>query len=326
MTDRTPVTVICGFLGAGKTTLINHILANPGHERIGVLVNDFGAINIDEELIETGSPGQIELTNGCICCTIQDDLASALVQLRVGSPELSRIVVECSGVSNPLGVMKIFEWERVSELAYPESVFALVDAHLFQDLDYESSELVIDQAAMSDLVFLNKIDLVGEETVRAVTQTLSEAQQSMQIVPVVHSRIDPEILFGREGLSTLDRLDAAEAGEIVEHDELFESKAYCWPSSVALAQLEEFAQALPGSVLRAKGIFGVVAGADTESRKCIFQRVGKRTTITVDEACWSEGGKIVLLARRGGLDAERLQPAFDRLPSAYRVSTSMKAT
>lgn len=101
----TPVTIVCGFLGAGKSTLLNRLLREPQGERLGVIVNDFGAINIDKDLIKVETSDQIELSNGCVCCSVREDLASGLVALSRVEPGFSRVVVECSGVSNPVGVL-----------------------------------------------------------------------------------------------------------------------------------------------------------------------------------------------------------------------------
>ena len=326
MTESIPVTIISGFLGAGKTTLINNLLEDPGGERLGILVNDFGNINIDQKLIDSEAGNQIDLTNGCVCCTIQDDLASALVQLLGRSPDLTRIVVECSGISNPLGVLKIFEWDSVSRISHPESIFALVDASTFAELDFVSTELAIDQAAASDIVFLNKTDLVPEETWRQVSATLLEAQRSMRIVPVERARIDAGLLFGQGEPAFRDRPELERETRAGTHEDLFESEAYCWPEAIELAKLEEFARALPDSVLRAKGIFGIWVDGAAESRRCVLQRVGRRTTISVDDRSWPEGGEIVLLARCGDLVPEALRQAFDAAPGSYRVRTSMQAS
>lgn len=326
MREPIPVTIVCGFLGAGKTTLINNLLENPGGERLGVLVNDFGGINIDRKLIDFESGNQIDLRNGCVCCTIRDDLAAALVQLVARSPELTRIVIECSGISSPLGVLKIFEWDSVSAVSHPEGVFALVDASTFQELDYESTELVIDQAAASDMVFLNKIDLVSEETCQQILATLLEAQRSMRIVLVEKAKVGAELLFGQRWPSSRDRKQPERGMGVGAHENLFESEAYCWPSALELAKVEEFARALPDSILRAKGIFGIRVDGAVQSRRCILQRVGKRTSITLDDRPWPEGGEIVLLARRGGLAQEALRRAFEMVPGSHRVGMSLKAS
>ena len=162
-TDPVPVTIISGFLGAGKTSLLNYLLnANHGL-RVAVLVNDFGEINIDAELV-SGVAGEssIELSNGCICCSIRNDLLDAVVQLMERPEPLEYIVIETSGVSDPMAVSLTFMAPQLHARTRVDSILTVVDAEQIGEISGKSRELALEQIAIADMVVLNKIDLVDD--------------------------------------------------------------------------------------------------------------------------------------------------------------------
>src|SRR5689334_983924 len=167
-----PVTVLAGFLGAGKTTLLRRILADPGGVRFGVLVNDFGAINIDAELVVAAGADRVALANGCICCTIRDDLVAALQGLVALDAPPEHLLIETSGVSRPLAVVDAVRDPQLEDRLAIDAVFCLVDAAGFGELDYAATELAIDQASAADLVVVNKCDIAAAADIAAVESTL----------------------------------------------------------------------------------------------------------------------------------------------------------
>jgi G3E family GTPase len=128
-----PITIVSGFLGAGKTTLVNQLLASAS-ERLAVMVNDFAALNIDAELIRTSEPDRIALTNGCVCCTLRDDLVAAALQLAALDPPPDRIVLETSGVADPYGVMEAFYDPALADRLSVDCTVCVVDAEQFLEL------------------------------------------------------------------------------------------------------------------------------------------------------------------------------------------------
>jgi G3E family GTPase len=307
-----PATIISGFLGAGKTTLVNYLLRNPGAERLAVLVNDFGAINIDQELIKVEAKNQIELANGCVCCSIQDDLAAGLMSISRTAEKFTRVVLECSGVSHPAGVLKVFDSVPVSDAFGVESIVCLIDTLHFMDLDFRSTELAIDQATMSDLVLLNKIDLVSAEGVNNVREVLQDAQRGMKIANVVQARMPTEILFGERWSDAAARPTAMKG----DHHELFESVAYGWDDPIDLDDFKKFAEAIPPKVLRGKGLLSLKEGG--YPTRAVFQLVGKRSSVEfAPESGW-EGSEIILIARRGELDKQGVRDALQYCPGAHR--------
>ena len=167
-----PMTILSGFLGAGKTTLLNHILHGNHGLKIAVLVNDFGAINIDAQLVVGVEGETVTLSNGCICCTIRGDLLKQTLKLlrREDLPEY--IIIETSGVSDPITVANTFLTPEIKPLAQLDSILVVVDADNILTLDEENFGLALDQIAVADIVVLNKVDLVTAEELEDIKTEL----------------------------------------------------------------------------------------------------------------------------------------------------------
>ena len=167
-----PITILSGFLGAGKTTLLNHILHGDHGLKIAALVNDFGAINIDAQLVVGVEGESVSLSNGCICCTIRGDLLKETLKLlrRQDPPEY--IIVETSGVSDPIAVANTFLLPDIKPLVRLDSILVVVDADNILTLDEENLGLALDQIAAADIVVLNKVDLVKAEELEDVKTDL----------------------------------------------------------------------------------------------------------------------------------------------------------
>ena len=318
-----PVTIISGFLGAGKTTLLNRILKETP-ERLGVLVNDFAAINVDIELVEAADENKISLSNGCVCCTIKDDLLAAALELERSEPRPERIVIETSGVSNPISVAEAFLSEHVARRLFVDCTICLVDAENFAELDYTSTELAIDQAAVADLVLLNKCDLAPEEAIAAVEATLRGALPAMRIVRTKQAQVPWPVIAGpsdrefecaagqpavRAGLapgSSNHRHD--HAGRDHSHDFV----SWSWSGGLcSLAAFQEAVRKLPREVLRAKGIFHF---PDAPGERGVFQLVGKRAALELQpDSNADRRSSLVLICRSGTLVDGELDTLFDEI-------------
>ncbi|MFL0577763.1 GTP-binding protein [Dietzia sp. 179-F 9C3 NHS] len=214
---RIPVTVLSGFLGAGKTTMLNHLLANREGRRIAVIVNDMSEINVDAALVageghlERGEEKLVELTNGCICCTLREDLVESVARLaRTG--EFDAIVIESTGISEPMPVAATFEWEfedgfRLDSLARLDTMVTVVDAATFlgavargdrlEELDMAAGEgdertvadLLVDQVEFADLVLVSKADLVSDRLAGATEQMIRALNPRARVRRLDHGRI-----------------------------------------------------------------------------------------------------------------------------------------
>ena len=185
---RIPFTVIGGFLGAGKTTLLNHWLRHAGGQRLAVLVNDFGAINIDAMLIETNSGDTIALSNGCVCCQIGDDLSLALMRVLDSNKPFDAVVIEASGVADP---WRIAQLGRADPRLQLDGVIVLVDASAA--LDQARDPLLADtlerQLKAADLVVVNKIDLVTEAERVALDAWIARVAEGARMVVATHAEL-----------------------------------------------------------------------------------------------------------------------------------------
>jgi len=195
---KLPVTLLCGFPGSGKTALLRRLLAGAqaGQAKIAALVHDFAAVGLDQGPVARAAGGRVALANGCVCCAIQDDLVVALARAAREADAGTRIVVECGGVAHPASLAGLFGHPLAGQMLALDRVVCMVDACLFPDLDYAETELAIDQAAMADLVLLNKADLASGQSLEAIEATLLGAQPAMRIVRCEHGCVPAELIVG----------------------------------------------------------------------------------------------------------------------------------
>ena len=179
-----PITILTGFLGAGKTTLLNRILTGNHGLRVGVLVNDFGAINIDAELVVGVDGNTISLANGCVCCQIRDDLIESVVALLARPEAIEYILLEASGVADPAGIFATFTDLNLRDRIRLDSVICVVDAdQVFAHPEYPPLlELKLLQIGFADMLILNKVDLAGPAQVEKVKNWLDEHFGRLRVV------------------------------------------------------------------------------------------------------------------------------------------------
>ena len=192
---RLPATVIGGWLGAGKTTLVNHLLRHAGGRRIAVLVNDFGEVSIDADLIEGAEGGVLSLAGGCMCCSWGEDLFGTLARVRDRQPAPDVLLVETSGVAQPATVARLL---RLAPDLDVEGVVVLVDAETVREraADRYVGELVRQQLAEADLLLLNKLDLVTPGQAVEVMQWLGAQVPGVRVVPAEQGRVEPGVVLG----------------------------------------------------------------------------------------------------------------------------------
>lgn len=190
------MTILGGFLGAGKTTLLNHVLQTDHGRRVAVLVNDFGRVNIDAALVVGVAEGALELSNGCICCSLRDDFMATVQRVLERQEPPEHIIIEASGVSDPAAIARGFDEPGIADLVRLDAVLVVVDAE--QHLQLRLADLIVatGQLKAADIVVLSKIDLVDEATVVSVETAIHRSVPRARIVRAAHGRIPPEVFFG----------------------------------------------------------------------------------------------------------------------------------
>ncbi len=223
-----PVTIITGFLGSGKTTLLNHILTNQSGVKTAVLVNEFGEIGIDNELIVATDDSTIELSNGCICCTINSDLLDAVYKVLERPDKIDYLIVETTGVADPLPVALTFLGTELRDLTRLDSIVTLVDCENFS-LDLFNSEAAYSQIAYGDIILLNKTDLVDEADVDALEVRIRDIKNDARILRTRQSQV-PLPLVLSVGLFESDKyFDAADKPHDHDHDHHDHGSQDCEP-------------------------------------------------------------------------------------------------
>jgi G3E family GTPase len=211
-----PVTIITGFLGSGKTTLLNHILQNQQGIKTAVLVNEFGEIGIDNDLIVATGEDMVELNNGCICCTINEDLVKAVHKVLARSEQIDYLVVETTGLADPLPVALTFLGTELRDITRLDSIITLVDAENFS-LDLFNSEAAQSQITYGDIILLNKTDLVDEADVDILELRLRDMKEGARIIRTSKSQVSLPMILS-VGLFESDKyLDAPATHDERDH-------------------------------------------------------------------------------------------------------------
>jgi cobalamin biosynthesis protein CobW len=330
MLAKTPVTIVTGFLGAGKTTLIRHLMANAGGRRLAFIINEFGDVGIDGDLVKACSDAAcpedaiVELANGCICCTVADDFAPAITALIAREPKPDHIVVETSGLALPKPLIKAFDWPDLRARLTVDGVVAVVDAAAvaegrFADdparvdaqraadpaLDHENplEEVFEDQLMSADLIVLNKVDLIDQSQVETLKSRMAgAAPRAVKVALAREGAIDPEVLIGMNAAAE-DDLEARPSHHDAEgehdHDD-FDTFVVTIPATNDPDRLvDRLASATRAhDILRIKG-FVEVAG---KPMRMLVQGVGSRFRRDFDRAWRADEprlSRLVVIAERG---------------------------
>jgi G3E family GTPase len=317
------VTVITGFLGSGKTTLVKHILTNLHGLRTAVIVNEFSELGIDSELIVSADDDMVELENGCICCSINNNFVDAIFRILARDRRVDYLVVETTGLADPLPVVLTFLRSEFRELTRVDSIITVADAGSFC-LDLFESEAARNQLRYGDVVLLNKCDLVDAAHLRTLESSIRGVKEGARIIQTTQCRL-PLPLILSVGLFQSDRFFAdqehQEAGHGAHdhaHDHVaadgFESLSFQSERPFAVHKFQDFLNRLPENVYRGKGLLWI----HESNQRHIFHLVAGR--FSLDESPWDGPmtNKLVLIGRnldRGQLRAQ-LEACLAPVPSS----------
>ena len=341
--NPTPVTILTGFLGAGKTTLLNQVLNGNHGLRIAVLVNDFGAVNIDSQLIlGIEDDDTISLPNGCICCMMRGELLAAAHKLAARADRPDHLIVEASGVAYPVGIVTTFASPFASEHFLLDSVLAVVDAEqamqhllarsaarrrfgekierfLYTVFPSTQAELYENQIGTADLVVLNKTDLLDDDSLAAVRGWLDYISPRARRFETTFGQIPLTLALG-SGRFDLSQVwdpgpdlqpDPLEPDNYdPDHARLLQTWHFRSDTPFDLNRLEQALRSLPPGVYRAKGIIFL---ADYPEKRGILHVVGQRVRLVVG-AAWqaseSPYSEFVVIGARDGVNPDELQTRF----------------
>ncbi|UWU78223.1 GTP-binding protein [Bradyrhizobium huanghuaihaiense] len=271
-----PVLLVTGFLGAGKTTVVNHLLAHADGRRIAAVVNDFGAINIDAELIAGASDGVVSLANGCICCSLEGDLLRTLSTLLRRDPRPEYIVIETSGIADPADIVRNLMDPVILREAPLETVLCVIDAGTPPSALNDA--LVRSQLRVADIVALSKLDLADEGAAARMREAIRAQRVPAVVVDANHGEIPSALLFP----AAVDRAPTRrEPGPKRPAEERFETLSWTSDYPISLPRLQQAIGRLAPKLARAKGLFETV---EQPGRQMVFQFAGGRATLAPGEA------------------------------------------
>ena len=306
-----PLTLVTGFLGAGKTTLVNRVLESRPAEPVAVLVNDFGSINIDGALIATRSDNMLTLENGCICCSLRDDLVASVTQLLDRPDAPRRVLLEASGVADPGPIAATFLAPAFRHRLRLDGVVCVVDAEQAFDRP-ELEPLQLRQVGYSDLVLLNKADLVEPARLEAVRDRIRSEFHGARIVAAAHCQVPAEVLFSG---GSVPRAAAGTDSEAMPPDNGgFESWSIRRDAAFSADGLHELGCELPYWVYRAKGVVRLAGRRNQPDRRGVLQVVGRRTDIHAGREWQSADGlsSLVFIGSAAEFDSAVLESLVHR--------------
>lgn len=335
--SKIPVTVITGFLGSGKTTLIRHLMANAGGRRLAILVNEFGTVGVDGDILKSCAipdcPAEniVELANGCICCTVADDFIPTIEALMALPTRPDHILIETSGLALPKPLLKAFDWPAIRSKITVDGVIALADAEAVaagrfapdeaavdaqrladDSIDHETplSEVFEDQISCADIILMSKADLAGEAGLAAARKIIeAESPRPIRILSMTEGVIDPNVVLGLNAAAEDDlaaRPSHHDGADDHEHDD-FETIVVPMPEiddvDALVAAIEKLAT--EQHILRVKG-YVAVAG---KPMRLLVQAVGARVRHQFDRPWGADArqGHLVVIAEHDHINTAAIR-------------------
>ena len=301
---RAPVTIVTGFLGSGKTTLLNRLLTSGAAGRVAALVNDFGAIDIDAALVSSVAGDVVQLSNGCVCCTINSDLYNAANQVLALDPPVDRIVVETTGLADPLPVGLTFLQTDLRERTNLDAVITVVDCANFA-LDLFKADAAMAQIVHGDIIILNKTDLVSQAAVESLEARIGALKRRARFLRSVHGQIPFALVLDiPEGAANLDATRKPAHTHAAEREQ-FQAFSFELSAPISAERFQTWLDSsLPAGLYRAKGLVRFDSSPDT----FVFQLCGARASYDVFDQPL-DASRLVFIGR--GIDRESLAKDLD---------------
>jgi G3E family GTPase len=295
--EKLPVTVVTGFLGSGKTTLVNHILSNRAGVRAAVLVNELGEIGIDNDLIVAAEGGMIELSNGCICCSTNSDLLDSIVRVLSRPDPVDHILVETTGVADPLPVAQTLQRPEFRDALRLDAIVAVADAEQFS-LDLFDSPAVRSQLRHADAILVNKCDRVVEERLGSVEEKIRAVNAEARLLRTTRSAAPLPLILDVD----LHRPASHDHSHHHAHldEDGFVSLSFESDRPFSVVRFQEFLDDRPPGLFRGKGFLWL---AET-GKRYVFHLVGSRFSLEEDPSA-TGANRLVLIGRQ--LDAKELR-------------------
>jgi len=314
-----PMTVIGGFLGSGKTSLLNHILNNSQDKRIAVLVNDFGEINIDAKLVVSVEGETISLANGSICCVIREDLLTEVLTLVQKSPPPEHIIIETSGVAMPSPVAETFLTPAAQGFVDVQNMIAVLDADLFMGNEDDQEQyrfLAMEQIRVADLVVINKVDLAEPVRLESIRAQVKDVVPRARILETSFGEIPLDMIFDDRISEALAALGSeSSTGEPVKdhhHEEMFTTWTYRSDEDWSFSALQLAVEHMPRDIFRAKGLVRLDLDSDDYG---VLQVTGRRGWLKLTEPETGDSGpdisELVFIGKPDATTNEGIKDHFE---------------
>ena len=333
---KIPVTIITGFLGSGKTTLISHLMKNPQGKKLAIIVNEFGTLGIDGDILKNCADENcpleniVELSNGCICCTVADDFIPTMDSLLSLKEKPDHIIIETSGLALPKPLLKAFSWPDIKSKITVDGVIAIADAEAVSEgrfapdidavntqrledpsIDHETplSEVFEDQVSCADIILLSKTDLIDENGIRLAREIIAkETKASVSMIEIANGVVDPKLILGLDSNAELDlhnRPSHHDGFDDHEHDD-FDTVVIQIEEISDIDQLKDRIANLAEkeSILRIKGFVAV----KDKPMRLLVQAVGKRVRTQFDRP-WGDSPRqsnLVVIAEKDHINKDKI--------------------